>query len=558
MPLSTRAKTTISLGPLITKTTILMAHTSPYLSYLPTSILRSVVFLITLLLFSACNTQKDVVEVVVEVQTEDPVEFTILQINDVYEIAPLEGGSVGGLARVAGLLRQLEVENPNTIAVLAGDFLSPSFMGTLKKDGERIAGLQMVETLNAMGLDYATFGNHEFDLKTGELVEKRLDQSEFEYMSVNAQFVEADQTKRAFRQNGKDVPPYSIYEMNANDRTYKLAIVGVVLPFTKQDYLAYKDVESSFREGVIQARAEADIVIGLTHLNVDQDEALAAAVPGLPLFIGGHEHHHLSRYVGETAITKADANAKTVYVHHITYYPGSKLCRVVSDLIPITDQTPEDPTTAAVVQTWQDELGSLIRDMGYDPDAVLTTIDYTLVGTESQTRSSQTNYGQLTNKAVAKAWPGADVYAFNSGSLRLDDNLTGAITSYDVLRSFPYGGPVVRMTLSGQQLQQFLDTGDTNNFGEGGYFQRYQAEKDADGWLIKGKPLDESAKYVVVLPEFVAQGGEANLEFLGQITYDKLDEFTDGSAKVRNDMRDLVIHYMKTMPQPAAKTPARE
>ena len=144
-----------------------MAHTSPYLSYLPTSILRSVVFLITLLLFSACNTQKDVVEVVVEVQTEDPVEFTILQINDVYEIAPLEGGSVGGLARVAGLLRQLEVENPNTIAVLAGDFLSPSFMGTLKKDGERIAGLQMVETLNAMGLDYATFGNHEFDLKTG-------------------------------------------------------------------------------------------------------------------------------------------------------------------------------------------------------------------------------------------------------------------------------------------------------------------------------------------------------------------------------------------------------
>eukprot|EP00903_Cladosiphon_okamuranus_P000279 g279.t1 len=430
--------------------------------------------------------QTDVVEVVVEVQTEDPVEFTILQINDVYEIAPLEGGSVGGLARVAGLLRQLEAENPNTIAVLAGDFLSPSFMGTLKKDGERIAGLQMVETLNAMGLDYATFGNHEFDLKTGELVEKRLDQSEFEYMSVNAQFVEPDQTKRAFRQNGKDVPPYSIYEMNANDRTYKLAIVGVVLPFTKQDYLAYKDVESSFREGVIQARAEADIVIGLTHLNVDQDEALAAAVPGLPLFIGGHEHHHLSRYVGETAITKADANAKTVYVHYITYYPGSKLCRVVSDLIPITDQTPEDPTTAAVVQTWQDELGSLIRDMGYDPDAVLTTIDYTLVGTESQTRSSQTNYGQLTNKAVAKAWPGADVYAFNSGSLRLDDNLTGAITSYDVLRSFPYGGPVVRMTLSGQQLKQFLDTGDTNNFGEGGYFQRYQAEKDADGWLIKG------------------------------------------------------------------------
>ena len=50
----------------------------------------------------------------------DPVVLTILQINDVYEITPVEGGNAGGLARVAGLLRQLEAENPNTIAVHAG------------------------------------------------------------------------------------------------------------------------------------------------------------------------------------------------------------------------------------------------------------------------------------------------------------------------------------------------------------------------------------------------------------------------------------------------------
>lgn len=476
-----------------------------------------------------------------------PVEFTILQLNDVYEIAPLEGGKVGGLARVAGLLRQLEAENPNTIAVIAGDFLSPSFMGTLKLDnGERIAGLQIVETFNAMGMDYATFGNHEFDLKNAALLEKRLDQSEFEYMSANAYCVEGD-IQRPFRQNGKDVPGYSTYKIEQSGTTYQLAIVGVVLPFAKPPYVGYKEEESSFAAAVKDAREDHDIVIGLTHLNVDGDEALAAAVPGLPLFIGGHEHQQLSRYVGETAITKADANAKTVYVHRITYYPDNKLTKVVSELVPITATTPEDPATAEVVDKWQSKIGDLISQMGYDADAQLTVLTTPLIGTEAATRSSQTNYGQLTNQAIAKAWPDADVYAFNSGSLRLDDNLTGAVTAYDVLRSFPYGGPVVRMSMPGATLQRFLDTGETTNWGEGGYLQRHLAEKKGSKWMVNGNPLDAGKTYIVVLPEFVAKGQEANLDFLGELTYDKIEEFTASGETVKNDIRDMVIWHMGNM-----------
>ena len=65
-------------------------------------------------------------------KTVSNIEFTILQINDVYEIAPLEGGKAGGLARVATIKKELLEENPNTIAVLSGDFLSPSLMANLK------------------------------------------------------------------------------------------------------------------------------------------------------------------------------------------------------------------------------------------------------------------------------------------------------------------------------------------------------------------------------------------------------------------------------------------
>lgn len=491
------------------------------------------------LFFSACDTTQAVVQ-----SFSEPIRFTILQINDVYEIAPLEGGKAGGLARVASVLRQLEQENPNTIAVLAGDFLSPSFMGNLKmKDGERIAGLQMVETLNAMGLDFATFGNHEFDLKTGTLLEKRLDQSDFLYCGANA-FHQLEDSRRPFMQKGVPVPEYVTFPVVQGNQTIQVALVGIVLPFNQTDYVHYTDVEASFRTAVGNAHKQADVVLGLTHLSIDGDEALAEAVPGLPLFMGGHEHHHLSRYVGETAITKADANAKTVYIHRISYYPDNKVCRVVSDLVPITDQLEEDATTAAVVQKWQDQLGGLVKDMGYDLDQQLTTLDEPLIGSEGPTRSSQTNYGLLTNKAIATAWPGADAYIFNSGSLRIDDDISGTITAYDVLRSFPYGGPLVRMKITGTDLKNLLSTGDATNKGEGGYLQRYLAEGAGNNWQINGEALDNSREYVIVLPQFVAQGREANMGFLAEIPHLTQETFEMYGQTVKNDIRDIVIAYL--------------
>jgi 5'-nucleotidase/UDP-sugar diphosphatase len=103
---------------------------------------------------------------------------------------------------VATVRQALLRENPNVIKMMAGDFLSPSFLGTIRfttDDGEKekIAGLQMVETLNIMGLGYATFGNHEFDLKTLDLLEKRMDQSSFKYTVCNAKAV-IDGRTRAF------------------------------------------------------------------------------------------------------------------------------------------------------------------------------------------------------------------------------------------------------------------------------------------------------------------------------------------------------------------------
>ena len=112
------------------------------------------------------------------------ITVTFLQINDVYEIAPLSGGKEGGMARVATLKKKYLKKNPNTFLVIAGDFLSPSVYNSLKFEGKAIRGKQMVEAMNSAGMDYAIFGNHEFDIKESELQE-RINESDFQWISSN-------------------------------------------------------------------------------------------------------------------------------------------------------------------------------------------------------------------------------------------------------------------------------------------------------------------------------------------------------------------------------------
>ena len=133
-------------------------------------ILKNILYILSFPIFFSCN--KD----------DDKIDFTFLQINDVYEIAPIQGGKYGGMARVETLHQNLLKENKNTMLFLAGDFLNPSLIGTLMVDYERVRGKQMVEVMNAMNFDAVAFGNHEFDLSQQDL-QKRLNESNFPWIS---------------------------------------------------------------------------------------------------------------------------------------------------------------------------------------------------------------------------------------------------------------------------------------------------------------------------------------------------------------------------------------
>ena len=77
------------------------------------------------------------------------------------------------------------------------------------------------------------------------------------------------------------------------------------------------------------------------------------------------------------------------------------------------------------------------------------------------------------------------------------------ITEYDSIRVLPFGGKVVKATITGALLQRVLQIGEQNR-GTGGYLH------------TSGIPatIDPAARYTLAISDFLLTGGEANLGFL--------------------------------------------
>ncbi len=495
----------------------------------------------------SCRTSKPPV---IKTTDDGKIEVVFLQLNDVYEITPLEGGKVGGLARVATLRDQLKAQNFNTITVLAGDFLNPSVIGTLKHEGSRIAGRQMVEVLNALGLDLATFGNHEFDLSETDLL-KRMQESKFGWVSANVGH--KTPTGVIPFTSGPDlssVTPTWIYNFVDEDGTrLKLGVIGVTLPSNQAPYVHYGDFYQAAASTYAALQAGSDVVVGLTHLAIDEDKELLRRVPGIKLIMGGHEHDHRYLQVGDSYIAKADANAKTAYVHRLQFDKNTKKLTVASQPVNIDSTFAFQPQTQAMVQKWTDIAARSFQELGFDPNTILMTATTPLDGRESSIRHGSTNLTELIIKAVSAAAPDAELSILNSGAIRIDDQLSGPVTQYDIIRTLPYGGKIVEVEMKGELLEKVLTIGRDQNAGEGGFLQLDRATYDSarKQWLIGEKPLNRQQMYRVAMPGFLITGGEKNLEFL------KLD--SPGIGKVyepdaqhksdpRHDIRSAVISYI--------------
>jgi 2',3'-cyclic-nucleotide 2'-phosphodiesterase (5'-nucleotidase family) len=495
------------------------------------------------IIISSCRTNK--------VNSSNETTITFLHLNDVYEISPLEGGKRGGMARVATVRKELLAQNPNVVTVLSGDFLSPSVIGTLKYEGKTIRGRQMVDVMNTAGVDWVCLGNHEFDIPEADL-QDRLNESKFNWLITNA----LQNKKGVYEPFGKiqnEVKkPFlktTILEFkDAKKNPIKIGMFGILLPSNKKDNVIYDDFFESANKAYNELKPNCDFVVALTHIDKTDDAKLAEMLPDLKLQMGGHDHDNMIQKVGNVVIAKADANAKTIYIHRLVYNSTTKTVKVESELKEINDKITDEPFTAAAVKKWEDIADENYKKMGLDKNNVIYVAKEPLDGRESSIRNFQTNLGQIIAKSLVSAFQNIDCGVMNGGSVRIDDQLQGNVTELDILRVLPFGGKVFSVKMKGRLLERVLETG-VKNKGTGGYLQLDNITFDTNTkqWQIKGKPLDINQEYTIATTDFLMSGKERGLDFLNTQNPDVIQIIEPKDNDLGSDIRKAVINFMKKM-----------
>jgi 2',3'-cyclic-nucleotide 2'-phosphodiesterase (5'-nucleotidase family) len=496
---------------------------------------------IILLVFASCSSTRKATS-----KDDGKINISLLQVNDVYEIAPLSGGKEGGMARVATLKKQYQQKNPNTFLIMAGDFVSPSVYNSLQYEGKAVRGRQMIESMNAAGTDFAIFGNHEFDIKENELQE-RINESNFQWISSNA-FHKTISGIAPFTYRNTTVPETFILNVKDADGTSaKIGFFGIVLPFNKADYVSYTDGLTVAKRLYGRLKDSVDAVVAITHQSMQEDELLAKELPGLAAILGGHEHDQRFEKVSNLYITKAMANAKSAYVINLKINKKKHTTAVNPKLEKINETVKIDSVADAVVQKWSDIAEKNYRSLGFDVKKTLINSGEPMDGRESEVRSRPTNLTKLIVASTAAAAPNADVVLINAGSIRVDDILPAPVTEYDILRTLPFGGSLREVDMKGSLLIKILEQG-KKNISTGGFLLYNENLVNAnDKWLLNTNPIDPSKIYHVVTTDFLLTGKEANLEYLNPSNIDvvKTYEAVTSLNDPRWDIRLAVIRYLE-------------
>jgi len=425
----------------------------------------------------------------------NPMRF--LSINDVYVADTLTDGT-GGLARVATMHDRIRAEGP-TLFVLAGDFLSPSLLS------KYYGGAQMLEALNAAKLDYATFGNHEFEIPRDTLV-ARIRASKFKWVSANCR-----------EANGSGFPGVQAWD-TVRLAGRKVGLFGLTLQGDYAKYVRCSDPDSAARvvvDTLIQLKA--DLIVALTHQTVEADRALLNREGRLDIILGGHEHEHLTVQISNRYVLKADANSRTA--QFATVWGARSQWHEAVALLPVQPTITPDTAVARVVAGWSD---SLHRKLG--PERRIGTLQAALDARDAVQRQAETGLGDLVADAM-RAGTKTDLALINAGAIRLDEELApGPITNYDLESLFLFTDEtrILAVPLTGARVRELLERSVSDGvIGKGGFLQvsglsfTYDHAKPSGNRIVgeimraNGRPIGPKEALSVALPAYLAcKGGD--------------------------------------------------
>lgn len=446
-------------------------------------------------------------------QRGQPLRLTVAHVNDTHsalepadETLVLQAAGaeqrvrvkLGGMARLKTALDEVRAGSGNVLFLHAGDAVQGTLYFNLFK------GAAEFEFLNALEVDAMCLGNHEFDNGPAQLA-RMLSAARFPVLASNVDA--AAQPDLAQR-----IQPYVIRRFATNAASVRpdgqkggepVAIIGSTTPTTPlitKDVggVRFADPAPVLRKLVRELESQGvNKIILLSHNGYEADLALARAVPGLDVIVGGHSHTLLGdaqklsalglapsgpypthvdgpagapvlvvqawkwgEALGELAV-EFDANGR-IAAHHAAQRlvagepflqsgqpvdPASPLGAALREALLATNQArlyDEDPVILAKLAPYARQVAAL-------QNAPLgVTLQQDLV------RGTATDPGPLVADSYLAMVPGAQIALTGSGGLR-KDLPAGPLTLGQIMGVLPFGNTLVAMDITGAQLKNALE-----------------------------------------------------------------------------------------------------
>ena len=352
----------------------------------------------------------------------------------------------------------------------AGDHIQGTAYGSMDK------GATIAQLMNAAGYDLATLGNHEFDYGMDGCM-AAIEAADFPYVSCNF-YHEANGVA------GENVlDSYKVFEVGG----VKIAFIGITTPesFTKSTPSYFQDENGNYIYGIAggtdgealytavqnaidAASAEADYVIALGHLGVDESSQpwtsreVIANTTGLDAFIDGHSHTTIPMEdvtdEGGNTVILTQTGSYLDAVGQMTIAADGTITTQLLTAENLAEVTP-DAEVKAIEDAWVAELDEQLGQViGYSQ---VTLDNYDAEGNRL-VRKQETNTGDFAADALYYLFDemdlDVDVAVMNGGGVR-NEAVTGEISYQTCKAIHTFGNVACLQTVTGQQLLDALEWG---------------------------------------------------------------------------------------------------
>ncbi|MBP5470159.1 MAG: bifunctional metallophosphatase/5'-nucleotidase [Candidatus Riflebacteria bacterium] len=471
-------------------------------------------------------------------------KVTILHTNDTHaHLIPFDdadhGTNVGGIVRRAGLIELIKKEGNNPLLLDAGDIFQGTTFFTIFK------GEACYRTAKALGIDATTMGNHELDLGIEHLL-AMLDKTQLRLLACNVAW--PDGKKLVFQ-------PYSVFVRNG----IKIGVIGRVghdnwgdCNIKVTNKMKLLDDTETVREVAKRIRPYVDLLVVISHSEVENDRKLAASVAEIDIVVGGHTHSKIMK----PELIKHNSQAGnydnglggTLFTE--AYEWGHYLGRV--DFV-FDDNKKIKSWDGGLIEVRPDHEAfapRLIKDLVryYDfrrqklMDTVIAHSETGLPYEKSMRSKKMCPAGVFTCESLKHAVK-ADIGMVNAKGVRCGI-AAGDIKIGDIHTMLPFDNTIIVFTMKGDQLPGLFDHAakiwekQSSTVFAGVTGELYVDENKAKNIRVNGQPIDPNREYTIAVTSFIADGNDG-----GDVFFAKPVSIKDSGII----MRDAVIEYMESL-----------